>query len=77
MFKNRRLCQTATEVTVHKAGVTKTYLRSYVTGSNDAILNEVGRTMAVSLVGEHHGLGGASGGQLWDSSSLSCWAMLV
>jgi hypothetical protein len=38
-----------------------TYLRSYVTGSNDAILNEVGRTTAVSLVGVHHGLGGASG----------------
>jgi hypothetical protein len=30
-----------------------TYLRSYVTGSNDATLNAVGRTMAVSLVGVH------------------------
>jgi hypothetical protein len=30
------------------AGVTMTYLRSYVAGSNDAIFNEVGRTMAVS-----------------------------
>jgi hypothetical protein len=37
-----------------------TYLRSYVTGSNDTILNEVRRTMAVSLVGVHHGPG-ASG----------------
>jgi hypothetical protein len=25
-----------------------TYLRSYIMGSNDIILNEVGRTMAVS-----------------------------
>jgi hypothetical protein len=32
-----------------------TYLRSYVTGSNDAILGEVGRTTAVSLVEAHHG----------------------
>jgi hypothetical protein len=38
-----------------------TYLRSYVTGSNDAILNEVDRTTAVSLVGAHHGPGGGSG----------------
>jgi hypothetical protein len=30
-----------------------TYLRRHVTVSNDAILNEVGRTMAVSLVGAH------------------------
>jgi hypothetical protein len=37
-----------------------TYSRSYFTGSNDAILNDVGLTMAVSLVGTHHGLGGAS-----------------
>jgi hypothetical protein len=37
------------------AGVTVTYLRSYVTGNNDAILNEIGWTTAVSLVG-----GGAS-----------------
>jgi hypothetical protein len=42
------------------AGVTMAYLRSYVTGSNDAILNEVGRTAAVSLVGARHGPGGAS-----------------
>jgi hypothetical protein len=38
-----------------------TYLRSYVTGSNDAILSEDGRTTAVSLVGAHHGPEGASG----------------
>jgi hypothetical protein len=38
-----------------------TYLRSYVTGSNDAIIGEVGRTMAVSLVGVHHGPEGVSG----------------
>jgi hypothetical protein len=31
-----------------KAGVTVTSLRPYVMGSSDAILNEVGRTMAVS-----------------------------
>jgi hypothetical protein len=41
--------------------VTVTYLRSYVTISNDAILIEVGQTMAVSLVGAHHGPGGVSG----------------
>jgi hypothetical protein len=35
------------------AGVTVTYLRSYVTGSNDAILGEVGQTTAVSPVGAH------------------------
>jgi hypothetical protein len=33
------------------AGVTVTYLRLYVTDSNDAILNEVGRTTVASLVG--------------------------
>jgi hypothetical protein len=38
-----------------------TYLRSFVTCSNDAILNMVGRTTAVSLVGAHHGPGGGSG----------------
>jgi hypothetical protein len=38
-----------------------TYLRSYVTGGNDAILNEVGQTTPVSLVWVHHGPGGASG----------------
>jgi hypothetical protein len=43
------------------AGVTVTYLRSYVTGNNDAVLNEVGRTTAVSLVGAHHGPGSALG----------------
>jgi hypothetical protein len=41
-------------------GVTVTYLRSYVRGSNDAILSEVGQTTAVFLVGAHHGPGGAS-----------------
>jgi hypothetical protein len=34
-----------------------TLLRSHVTGSNDVILNEAGRTTAVSLVGTHHGPG--------------------
>jgi hypothetical protein len=38
-----------------------TYLRPYVTGCNDAILNEVGRTTAVSLVGAHQRTGFASG----------------
>jgi hypothetical protein len=53
-----------------------TYLRSYITGSNDAILNEVGRTTAVSG-------GGASWTrrcvrtQLWDTSSWSRWATSV
>jgi hypothetical protein len=32
------------------------FLRSHVTGGNDAI-NEVGQTTAVSLVGTHHGPG--------------------
>jgi hypothetical protein len=36
-------------------------LRSYISGSNDTILNEVGRTTAVSLVGVHHGPEGTSG----------------
>jgi hypothetical protein len=45
-----------------------TYLRTYVTGSNDAILNEVGRTTAVSLVGAHQRRGGVIGTQLWDTS---------
>jgi hypothetical protein len=40
-------------LTPQLAGVTMTFIRTYVTGSNDAILNEVGRTMAVSLVGAH------------------------
>jgi hypothetical protein len=43
------------------AGVTMTYLRPYVTGSNGIILNEVGRTTAVSLVGVHQGPGVALG----------------
>jgi hypothetical protein len=38
-----------------------TDLSSYVTGSNNVILNEVGRTVAVSLVGAHHGPGGELG----------------
>jgi hypothetical protein len=45
-------------------GVTVTFLRSHVMGSSDVILNEVGRTMAVSLVGTHHGPG-----MCWDTSS--------
>jgi hypothetical protein len=45
------------------AGVTVTFLRSHVTGSNDAILSEVGRTSAVSLVGTHHGPG-----MRWDTA---------
>jgi hypothetical protein len=44
-----------------------TYLRSYNTGSNDAILNEVGRTATVSLVGAHHGPGSA-----WEHSIGTC-----
>jgi hypothetical protein len=43
------------------AGVTVTFLRSHVTGSNDAILTEVGRTTAVSFVGTHDGPGDALG----------------
>ena len=39
------------------------FLRSHVTGGNDAILNEVGRTTAVSLVGTHHGPG-----MRWDTA---------
>jgi hypothetical protein len=31
-----------------------TFLRSHVTGSNDAILYEAGRSTAVSFVGTHH-----------------------
>jgi hypothetical protein len=31
------------------------YLKPYVTGSNDDILNEVALTTAVTLVGAHHG----------------------
>jgi hypothetical protein len=38
-----------------------TYLRPYATGSNDAILNEVARIMAVSPVGAHHGTEGVLG----------------
>jgi hypothetical protein len=46
-----------------QGGVTVTCLRSHVTGSNDAILNEVGRTTVVSLVGTHHGPG-----MRWDTA---------
>jgi hypothetical protein len=53
-------------------GVTVTFLRSHVTGSNDVILNEVGQTTAVSLVGTHHGPG-----MRWDTSSWSRWATTV
>jgi hypothetical protein len=34
-----------------------TFVRSHITGSNDVILNEVGRTTAVSFGGTHHGPG--------------------
>jgi hypothetical protein len=37
-----------------------TYLRPHITGGNDDILNEVGRTMTMSLVGAHQGPGVAS-----------------
>jgi hypothetical protein len=40
-----------------------TFLRSHVTGSNGAILSEVGRMRAVSLVGTHHGPG-----MCWDTA---------
>jgi hypothetical protein len=43
------------------AGVTMTFLSTYVTDSNDAILNEVGRTTAVPLLGPHQRPEGASG----------------
>jgi hypothetical protein len=46
-----------------KGGVTVTFLSSHVTGSNDVILNEVGRTTAVSVVGTHHGQG-----MRWDTA---------
>lgn len=36
-------------------------LRAYITGSNATILSEVGQTTAMSLMGAHHGPGGASG----------------
>jgi hypothetical protein len=38
-----------------------TFLRSHVTGSNDAILCEAGQTTAASLVETHHGPGDALG----------------
>jgi hypothetical protein len=38
-----------------------TYLRTYVTGSKGAVLNEVCRTTAVSLVGAHQRPGVESG----------------
>jgi hypothetical protein len=53
------------------ADVTVTQLRPHVTDSNDAVLSEAGRTMAVFG-------GGASetrfcaGTQLWNTSSWSC-----
>jgi hypothetical protein len=53
-----------------------TFLRMYVTGSNDAILDEVGRTTAVSLVGAHQRTG-VVGTQFSDTSSWSCQAMSV
>jgi hypothetical protein len=49
-----------------------TFLRSHVTDSNDVILNEVGRTTAVSFVGTHHGPG-----MHWDTSLWSRWATTV
>jgi hypothetical protein len=49
--------------TSQTSGVTVTFLRSHVTGSNDVILSEVGRTTAVSLVGTHHGQG-----MRWDTA---------
>jgi hypothetical protein len=45
-------------------GVAVTFLRSHVTGSNDASLYDAGRTTAVSLVGTHHGPGDALGHSL-------------
>jgi hypothetical protein len=57
-----------------------TYLRSYVTGSNDAILHEVGRTTAVSLVGAHHGPRGALGHLLMvplGNVSLGVWISMT
>jgi hypothetical protein len=47
----------------NSGGVTVTFLRSHVTSSNDVILNEAGRTTAVSLVGTHHGPG-----MRWDTA---------
>jgi hypothetical protein len=41
----------------------RNFLRSHVTGSNDVILNKVGRTTAVSLVGTHH-----EAGMCWDTA---------
>jgi hypothetical protein len=56
------------------------YLRSYVTGSNDAILNEVGRTTAMSLVGAHHGPGDGLGHLLvvpLGNVSLGVWISMT
>jgi hypothetical protein len=47
-----------------------TYLRSYVTGSNDAILGDVGRTTAVSPVGTHHKLGTGARLNVTDARNL-------
>jgi hypothetical protein len=44
-------------------GVSVTFFRSNVTGSNDVILNEVGRSTALSLVGTYYGPG-----MRWDTS---------
>jgi hypothetical protein len=58
-----------------------TYLRSYVTESNDAILNEVGRTTTVSPVRAHHGLGGASGHSFGQprgpAGNVSLWVGII
>jgi hypothetical protein len=53
-----------------------TYLRPYVTGSNNTILNEVGRTMSVFGWGTS-GTMGCVRTQLWDTSSWSHWATSV
>jgi hypothetical protein len=55
-------------------GVTIIYLRSYITGSSDAILNEVDQTTAVPPVGAYHGQVGVLK-QLRDTSSWSHWAI--
>jgi hypothetical protein len=60
-----------------QVGVTVTILRSYVTGSNDAILNDVSQTMAVSLVGAHHEPGGALGHSFGTPPRGLRWATTV
>jgi hypothetical protein len=62
------------------AGVTVTYLRSYVTDSNHSTLNEVGQTMDVSLVRAHHRPGGALGHLpvvLLGNDSLEVWISMT